>query len=217
MKIANRTIYKYPELEPSSYPGAQEWADFIKRMSEPGSEMARMDAQYEATIKQAIDDRIRHIRIWRVPTSRRRICRELAPAEPRMHKGPETCSNPVAATKLNALTWQDIELRFLSEERVQIITRGNLTTHNYAELGFEDLRNGAPNSAWETLSFGSKEGEIGPDLDSRAGAHKVEKRIQEIRKILRGHFSIDQDPVPLRPGIGYKTAFRIVWSLAANA
>ena len=219
LKIADGTIDKYPELEPSSYPGAQEWADFIKRMSDPGSEMARMDAQYEATIKQAIDDRIRHYQALaraRLPVAE--SAADPEPAETENAQGPASSLSDLAATtQSNALTWQDIEIRFLSDERVQIIKNGEPETHNYAELGFEDRRNETPNSAWHILrDLATTNGTIGLDLVKRRKRTEVEKRVQEIRRTLRKHFGIDQDPVPLLRGIGYKTAFKIVWSRAAN-
>ena len=46
---------------------------------------------------------------------------------------------------------------------------------------------------------------------AKAGATwlKVEKRIQEIRKVLRKHFSITSDPVPFVKGTGYQACFKI--------
>lgn len=38
---------------------------------------------------------------------------------------------------------------------------------------------------------------------------KVEKRIQEIRKVLRKHFSITADPIPFVEGTGYQARFKI--------
>ena len=44
----------------------------------------------------------------------------------------------------------------------------------------------------------------------------VEKRMEELRKILREHFKTDADPVPFKKGIGYKTAFRLDPGSALN-
>ena len=38
---------------------------------------------------------------------------------------------------------------------------------------------------------------------------KVEKRIQEIRKVLRKHFGITADPIPFVEGTGYQACFKI--------
>jgi hypothetical protein len=48
-------------------------------------------------------------------------------------------------------TWDEIEIAFLSEERVQIHHGASTETRNYTEFGFEDRRSGKPNLAWKTL------------------------------------------------------------------
>ena len=57
--MAAGTIDRHPELEPWRYPEGQQWADFISRMAEPESEMARLNTRYTATIRKVIGDRIR--------------------------------------------------------------------------------------------------------------------------------------------------------------
>jgi len=66
----------------------------------------------------------------------------------------------ISPTRLRAesasppLKWEDIELRFLSEERLQIFIRGGpAASVNFAELGFEDRRGegGKPTRAWRLL------------------------------------------------------------------
>ncbi|OFW12204.1 MAG: hypothetical protein A3H27_00175 [Acidobacteria bacterium RIFCSPLOWO2_02_FULL_59_13] len=59
MAIADGTIQMHPELEPWKCPPSEQWADFINRMERPDSEMARLNSQYEATIKVTIMNRIR--------------------------------------------------------------------------------------------------------------------------------------------------------------
>ncbi len=44
--------------------------------------------------------------------------------------------------------WEDLEISFLSEERVQIMIGDQTETRNYGELGFMDKRGGKPNQAW---------------------------------------------------------------------
>jgi len=39
---------------------------------------------------------------------------------------------------------------------------------------------------------------------------QVEKGAQEIRQLLRQHFGLSGDPLPLAEGNGYRTRFRIV-------
>jgi hypothetical protein len=57
--VARGTIDQHPELEPWLYPDSQQWADFIRRMAEPESEMARLNERYEAAIKKTISDQIK--------------------------------------------------------------------------------------------------------------------------------------------------------------
>ena len=60
MAMAERTMDQHPELEPWRCPDAEQWAEQWQNMTKPDSEMKRLGARYEATIKQTIDDRIRH-------------------------------------------------------------------------------------------------------------------------------------------------------------
>ena len=42
-----------------------------------------------------------------------------------------------------------------------------------------------------------------------SGGATVQKRIQEIRRVLRKIFKTKLDPVPFKRGLGYETAFRL--------
>ena len=108
-----------------------------------------------------------------------------------------------------ASRWEEIEIRFLSDERVQIRLGPNSETRNYAEFGFEDGRTGKANRAWTMLRLlAHRSGTV-----ERAGADqtwmKVEKRIEEIRRVFRKHFGLSDDPVPFIKGTGYRTRFKI--------
>lgn len=106
--------------------------------------------------------------------------------------------------------WEHIEIVFLSDERVQIRSGKNIETRNYAEFGFQDERNQNPNRAWETLRrFAELRGAIRNGTEGRMPWPKVEKRVQEIRKIFREHFGITSDPVPFVEGTGYQARFKI--------
>src|SRR5262249_36496551 len=50
-----------------------------------------------------------------------------------------------------ATKWEDVEISFLSEERIEIRIRDQRQTLNYSEAGFEDRRTGKPSLAWRTL------------------------------------------------------------------
>jgi len=107
-------------------------------------------------------------------------------------------------------SWKDLEISFLSDERVQIFRNGApAETLNYAEMGFRDRRNDKPNRAWATLrELAQARGII---RDTGTGGHraKVEKRMQEIRKTLRSRFGISADPLPFVHGTVYQALFKI--------
>jgi len=109
--------------------------------------------------------------------------------------------------KLN--DWQDLEIRFLSDERIHLNVDEFSETRNYAEFGFEDRRTKKPNLAWVTLrALAQKEGTIQQTVTGQDWSG-VEKRIQEIRRVFRKHFEKDSDPIPFVDGIGYKASFKI--------
>ena len=96
----------------------------------------------------------------------------------------------------HAAKWEDIEISFLSDERVQITVGTQSETRNYAEMGFASKKNGTPVLAWVTLSAMARAGGVMRfACDSRKWA-EVEKRMQEIRKVLRHMFGLTDDPLP---------------------
>jgi hypothetical protein len=111
-------------------------------------------------------------------------------------------------------SWQDIEISFVSDERVQIRNGTNTETSNYGEFGFADRRakrgKPKPNQAWVTLrAMAEQNGIIRDGAKTGAAWPKVEKRMQEIRKVLREHFRITADPIPFVAGTGYQARFKI--------
>jgi hypothetical protein len=113
-----------------------------------------------------------------------------------------------------AVGWEAIEISFLSDERVEIRSGTNTETRNYGELGFADRRakrgKPKPNQAWVTLrALAEQNGIIQDGAKTGATWPKVEKRIQEIRKVLRKHFSITADPIQFVEGAGYHARFKI--------
>jgi len=105
------------------------------------------------------------------------------------------------------LAWHEIEIAFLSDERVEIISGNDRQTYNFSELGFEDRRNGTQNSAWTMLlKLAETHGEMQqPPPGSRCAT--IQKRLEEIREALRNHFGIDGDPIPFNGT--YKASFKI--------
>jgi hypothetical protein len=144
--------------------------------------------------------------------------------EAKLPDGSEKAGSPRAAEGIGgqrqrAAKWEDIEICFLSEYRVQIRNGTNTESGNYDELGFADRRakrgDPKPNQAWVTLrAMAEQNGIIQDGTKMGATWPKVEKRIQEIRKVLRKHFSITADPIPFVKGIGYQAVFKISCSPA---
>jgi hypothetical protein len=156
--------------------------------------------------------------------------------------GPTTSSEEISggSPKKNnrtqdAMKWRSIKIRFLSDERVQIYREGkSAETCNYAEMGFEDRRQGKPNQAWllllklgqhpvlqlplrsvPDLSRVSKrrsdgQHEVMEALKS-AGLHrgKLQKAVQRARQGLRKYFGIQADPIPFEKRVGYRPQFDI--------
>ena len=128
-------------------------------------------------------------------------------------------SLPAPAVTMSAVTpknsaaerWQSIEILFLSDHRIQIRVNGkSMESLNFAEFGFADGRTQNANKAWELLRVMAQE--RGIIRDGKAVGEdwsKVEKRIQEIRKVLRDHFGLQDDPIPFVEGTGYQSRFKI--------
>jgi hypothetical protein len=116
---------------------------------------------------------------------------------------------PSQSSGVQEATWDTIEILFLSDERVQIRNGPNTETCNYAEFGFEDGRNGKPSQGWGILRELAEQG--GVIREAKQGPQawaKIEKRVQEIRKVLRTYFGISADPLPYVEG-GYRACFNI--------
>jgi hypothetical protein len=137
---------------------------------------------------------------------------ELSEAGP-LADGASTTTNTGNGTsgkeEKRPLSWQEIEIEFLSDERVEIRSGNNgRTTHNYGELGFEDRRNGKPSLAWVTLrELAKRGGEMPRPLAGKSRA-AGQKRIEEIREKLRNHFNLEGDPIPFN-GSTYKASFKV--------
>jgi hypothetical protein len=120
---------------------------------------------------------------------------------------PESTQRPQRAA---AAAWEEVKIVFTSDHQVQVWCGKNSEILNYAEFGFEDRWSGNPNQAWLLLRAlaehcgiirnGEEAGQVWP---------KVEKRIQQIRAVLRSHFGNSTDPIPFVEGTGYQARFKI--------
>ena len=118
------------------------------------------------------------------------------------------------------LIWQEIEIAFLSDERVEIRSDRKRETYNYAELGFRDRRSGKgeepkPNRAWVTLREMAMHDGTLPRPSPGKERTMIQKRVEEIRKRLRHRFEIKADPIPFN-GTVYKTSFKIACAPSFN-
>jgi hypothetical protein len=129
------------------------------------------------------------------------------PTEPLAPVGSPARSAPHSSLELHK--WQDLEIRFLSDERVHLVAGQSTETRNYAEFDFEDGRTKKPILAWITLRELAKQDGTIRQAVSGEDWRTVEKRMQEIRKILRTHFQLGGDPIPFVDGVGYRASFKI--------
>jgi hypothetical protein len=136
----------------------------------------------------------------------------------------------ISSKKVKLAAWNELKIRFLSDHRVEIKTNLVNLTMNYAEMGFEDKRNGSmsaaryqfvtgkPTKAWTTLQALARNNGVLPGTGGAPSSRRpIEKRVQELRKNLRLLFACPGDPIPLVKGTGYTTHFKIYWSPAANS
>lgn len=108
-----------------------------------------------------------------------------------------------------ARDWTDVEIWFVSDNMFQPVVKGQTQApQNVAEVGLSDGRSGLPRAAWATLRKLAESGGVILSTPTAAEWPKLEKRIQEIRKVLRVRFGINSDPVPYRDG-GYTARFKI--------
>ena len=82
-------------------------------------------------------------------------------------------------------------------------------TFNYEEMGFGDGRGGKPRAAWEALC----------ELSGAAGepVRLDKERAQEIRELLKEHFSLNTDPLFFKTGLGYIALFKTSRSLSFDS
>jgi hypothetical protein len=106
--------------------------------------------------------------------------------------------------------WNQIEISFLNERSVQISAGLAVSVRDFSELGMADKRSGKPTRAWVMLhALAAADGVLDrPPADS-PNWKTVEKRMQELRHLLRKQFGIFTDPLPFVKGSGYRSEFRI--------
>ena len=97
----------------------------------------------------------------------------------------------------------------MSDFTFQAVVNGTVRApQNYAEVGFGDGRHGRPKAAWETLRALAESGGVVASTRTAADWPRLEKRIQELRRVLQAVFKVPEDPIPYRDG-AYRTRFTI--------
>jgi len=111
------------------------------------------------------------------------------------------------------ISWEDIKIAFLSDERVQVELGSQGETRNYAEMGFADRRSGKPNQAWGLVrALAVARGVIPNAARDSKDFIAMEKRIERMQKTLRRHFGVSSDPIPLDSSTGYCCRFHIEYA-----
>lgn len=105
--------------------------------------------------------------------------------------------------------WEEIDIVFLSDERIHISAPNIDETRNYAELGFCDKRSEKPNVGWGILRALARTGGTIPQLKGDPKWPATEKQIERLRSTLREHFGLADDPLLLEKGTGYRSRFKI--------
>jgi hypothetical protein len=128
------------------------------------------------------------------------------PAEPRealaRRKHTKSAAGPTS--------WEEVDILFLSDERVQIWIAGKPETRNYDEMGFADQRNGTPSKSWSVLRILAQNQGMIP-VTGRSGKEwaAIEKQIERTRKLLQKFFGISGDPLPLEKHVGYRLRCKV--------
>jgi hypothetical protein len=120
---------------------------------------------------------------------------------------------PISVSGRQADHWGAVEITFISEFKVQIKTPTRNYSQNYGELGFADRRarggKHKPTAAWSIFrALAESGGVIQSPKDAGEAWTQVEKRMQELRRALRNHFVIAEDPIPFIHGVGYQARFK---------
>lgn len=110
------------------------------------------------------------------------------------------------------VSWKDLKITFISDERIQIVFGDKTLSPNYTEFGFDDRRNGRPNSSWEIFRYLAENGGVVRRAPPGKLWPNTEKAVQGLRKRLRAQFGIDSDPVPYQTKIGFIAEFKILCS-----
>ncbi len=126
--------------------------------------------------------------------------------------GSPPVSNPFQ--DMPGLQWNEIVIKFVSADAVEIRARHVKYQYTYAEMGFKNrkARDASPDSIWRTLRdvLARFRGEVSWHTEkvSEGDRNRMKRTVSTLRKRLCAFFGIEDDPFhPYRNEKSYKTKF----------
>ena len=119
-------------------------------------------------------------------------------------------NQPGSGVRVRPQKWEDLEISFLSDHRLELRVAGQAETLNYSEISLADRRSGKPNQSWGVLLALAQGGGVIPETARNSKQWlALEKQIERTRKVLRERFALLDDPLPFEKGTGYRARFEI--------
>ncbi len=103
--------------------------------------------------------------------------------------------------------WEEITMRFIAGEVLNITFRGETRRFEPDQLGMKNAKDGKPKAVWTYLkAFALKGGRLPAHRDDPTETSKHQKQKQALSKALRDSFGISDEPIPTDGG-DYVTRF----------
>lgn len=105
--------------------------------------------------------------------------------------------------------WENITIKFLDDDTVQILTKGKEHSPNFKDMGFEG-KGGKPSVLWIFLRvLAMYSGEIKASDDKKDDSYKKQK--QSLSEALESYFGLDFDPFhPFQTDKSYRVKFTLL-------
>ena len=208
--LGHQDIWSVDRLESESREFLRQFtimAEFQKGFDRSGQKVREMVSNWDGSILPNVQREFEQSAEWREFES---ILLEVADAQTRARDDESRPGAAIAEPPAVGVGWEDIEISFISDERVQVKVRTQLPTYNYAEMGFADKRSRKPNQAWGMLRALARAGGVIPNAARNSSDFlRMGKRIERLRQTLRSHFQISSDPIVLDRDRGYCCQFKI--------
>lgn len=140
-----------------------------------------------------------------------KLLESIKPSKENVQHSMEIERGEVRSIKLPPNTrWQDITMRFLDKDNIEITTKDFARTANFKEVGFEDKKTKRPNLQWKFLQLlAMQKGELRweTDLDTSVKERdRFKKKVQILSDTLENYFQIKE---PLFYSYRKEKAYRI--------